>query len=347
MPAKAVTSAILAPTAKTNSAVSSTKASSMAVGQATPITPKKAEPPKELAPMTPLPKVPSTTPKTGTAPPETPPPPDFEAVGKAGQQRVPAKAAALVVQGAQTGAAESVMSPVEAMRGLAGKQLEAFQMAMSRMERLERENQELMQILLQMQGLLQQQQRRTARLTHLAAVGSSAVANGAQPQQVQAQQQTPWTPQPGQPQQQQQHPVLQRQGAAAFQAAMLPLQSVPAKASAPTPATPNTPLQPAPAVHAMARLEKRKAHVQEAVQLDGTLGVTGPADGAADVDGDEAGDPDAEAPWKHQRKRARRPPRATNGAKGNVSGGESGGAAPQGPASRGLAAYHDALLGGV
>ncbi|CAE7630958.1 unnamed protein product [Symbiodinium necroappetens] len=50
------------------------------------------------------------------------------------------------------------------MKGLSGRQLEAFQMVMSRMERLERENQELMQLLIQMQGLLQQTQQRNAQL---------------------------------------------------------------------------------------------------------------------------------------------------------------------------------------
>merc|ERR1719221_1983437 len=61
---------------------------------------------------------------------------------------------------------DRVLTPAEAMSGLSGKQLEAFQMGMTRMERLERENQELMQILLQMQVLLQEQQQRNARLTH-------------------------------------------------------------------------------------------------------------------------------------------------------------------------------------
>merc|ERR1719221_1054314 len=63
---------------------------------------------------------------------------------------------------------DRVLTPAEAMHGLSGKQLEAFQMVMTRMERLERENQELMQILLQMQTLLQQQQQRNARLTQIA-----------------------------------------------------------------------------------------------------------------------------------------------------------------------------------
>jgi hypothetical protein len=60
------------------------------------------------------------------------------------------------------------LSPAEVMDGLSGKQLEVFQMVMSRMERLDKENQELMQILLQMQGLLQQQQQRNARLNQQA-----------------------------------------------------------------------------------------------------------------------------------------------------------------------------------
>jgi hypothetical protein len=65
------------------------------------------------------------------------------------------------------------MSPAEAMNGLSGPQLEAFQMVMTRMERLERENQELMQILLQMQGLLQQQQQRNTRLQQMVGSGSA------------------------------------------------------------------------------------------------------------------------------------------------------------------------------
>ncbi|CAE8620500.1 unnamed protein product [Polarella glacialis] len=72
-------------------------------------------------------------------------------------------------------------TPAEAMKSLSGKQLEAFQMVMSRMERLERENQELMQILLQMQGLLTQQQERNDRLTAMAGSGASAPQGGLVP----------------------------------------------------------------------------------------------------------------------------------------------------------------------
>lgn len=66
------------------------------------------------------------------------------------------------------------LSASEVMKGLQGKQLVAFQMMMSRVERLEKENQELMQILLQMQGLLQQQQQRNARLAQRAALNAGA-----------------------------------------------------------------------------------------------------------------------------------------------------------------------------
>merc|ERR1719386_270686 len=51
------------------------------------------------------------------------------------------------------------LAPAEVMDQMSGRQLEVFQMVMKRMERLEKENQELMQILIQMQGLLQQQQQ--------------------------------------------------------------------------------------------------------------------------------------------------------------------------------------------
>ena len=59
------------------------------------------------------------------------------------------------------------LTPAEAMAGLSGRQLEAFQMVMSRMERLERENKELMQVLVQMQALLQQSQQRNEQLAGL------------------------------------------------------------------------------------------------------------------------------------------------------------------------------------
>ncbi|CAJ1393270.1 unnamed protein product [Effrenium voratum] len=63
------------------------------------------------------------------------------------------------------------LTPAEAMAGLSGRQLEAFQMVMSRMERLERENKELMQILLQMQGLWQQSQQRNEQANAARAPG--------------------------------------------------------------------------------------------------------------------------------------------------------------------------------
>lgn len=60
------------------------------------------------------------------------------------------------------------LTPAEAMAGLSGRTLEAFQMVMSRMERLERENKELMQVLIQMQALLQQSQQRNEQLAGIA-----------------------------------------------------------------------------------------------------------------------------------------------------------------------------------
>merc|ERR1712232_1190760 len=89
----------------------------------------------------------------------------------------------------------ATMSPAEAMNGLAGSQLEAFQMVMTRMERLERENQELMQILLQMQGLLQQQQQRNARLQQLVSSAGQAGAVQMDPVLAAAMPQIPGMPQ--------------------------------------------------------------------------------------------------------------------------------------------------------
>jgi len=108
-----------------------------------------------LAPMTPMTPM---TPKSGRRPlvkarPGTAPPTPALAAGAGGDDRP--------------------LSPAEVMDGLSGRQLEVFQMVMTRMERLEKENQELMQILLQMQGLLQQQQQRNARLSQAAGVPGS------------------------------------------------------------------------------------------------------------------------------------------------------------------------------
>mmetsp|Transcript_106045 Transcript_106045/g.253103 ORF Transcript_106045/g.253103 Transcript_106045/m.253103 type:complete len:598 (-) Transcript_106045:131-1924(-) len=74
------------------------------------------------------------------------------------------KATAAEAKAAKAEDFDRQLTPAEAMKGLSGRQLEAFQMVMSRMERLERENQELMQLLIQMQGLLQQTQQRNAQL---------------------------------------------------------------------------------------------------------------------------------------------------------------------------------------
>merc|ERR1712217_405881 len=89
-------------------------------------------------------------------------------VAKTASEAAPAPKAAAPKAAVPKDGFDRALTPAEAMHGLSGKQLEAFQMVMTRMERLERENQELMQILLQMQTLLQQQQQRNARLTQIA-----------------------------------------------------------------------------------------------------------------------------------------------------------------------------------
>lgn len=71
---------------------------------------------------------------------------------------------------------QAELTPAEAMAGLSGRQLEAFQMVMSRMERLERENKELMQVLIQMQALLQQSQQRNEQLAGIARADPSNAA---------------------------------------------------------------------------------------------------------------------------------------------------------------------------
>merc|ERR1719502_1999490 len=82
-------------------------------------------------------------------------------------------------------------TPAQAMQSLSGKQLEAFQMVMTRMERLEGENQELMQILLQMQGLLQQQQQRNAKLTQEAGYSAAGAPPSPSPGSIQMPTPTP------------------------------------------------------------------------------------------------------------------------------------------------------------
>jgi len=82
--------------------------------------------------------------------------------------QVPRKQAAPAKDAKATMDFDHELTPAEAMAGLSGRTLEAFQMVMSRMERLERENKELMQVLIQMQGLLQQSQQRNEQLAGIA-----------------------------------------------------------------------------------------------------------------------------------------------------------------------------------
>jgi len=330
-PAKAST----APAKPTTPATPSIKAAS-AAGQAVPA---KPGPPAELAPMTPMPSVVHGAPIAAAgakAPPETTPLADFEDVGALSRSAEPAEGS------------DRVLTPAEAMHGLTGKQLEAFQMAMSRMERLERENQELMQILLQMQGLLQQQQRRNARLTQLAGYSG---APAAEPAQATAQRQQ-WA-QPGQQmgsgQPGQQPPVAQRLQdpvpavAPAANAAggmpglpppqLPPQQRPPATAQVPAAAA----LDSAPQVAVVRHGEKRKVAARSFA--GGRLHAVAPKAGGSAPEGATGDGEGDEAPWKRQRRRPRRPPRTgAGGAKGD-------GTEAAEPAARGLAAYHDALLG--
>jgi len=209
------------------------------------------------------------------------------------------------------------LTPAEAMRGLSGRQLEAFQMVMSRMERLERENQELMQLLIQMQGLLQQTQQRNAQLVGLAraeAVNPATSNTARVALEAHRHAMAPPIPQPP------------------LQAPMPPAMMRPA---APTPITPSTPATPHPTVATSGDImpdHKRKA---------------APADDFGEAAANGATD-DAEAPWKRQRRRPRRgADEKADGAPGDAGGGDLEGV-PSGDtpdASTGLAAYHNALLG--
>eukprot|EP00438_Fugacium_kawagutii_P010244 Skav234276 [mRNA] locus=scaffold1464:1189955:1191136:+ [translate_table: standard] len=60
------------------------------------------------------------------------------------------------------------LTPAEAMVGMSGRHLEAFQAVIGRVNKLERENKELIQVLMQMQGLLQQSQQRNEQLAGIA-----------------------------------------------------------------------------------------------------------------------------------------------------------------------------------
>lgn len=241
---------------------------------------------------------------------------------------------------------DRALTPAEAMHGLSGKQLEAFQMVMTRMERLERENQELMQILLQMQTLLQEQQQRNARLTQ----GQASV-----------------TPSMGNPlAQMQQQMALPN---TSMQQVLMGAQTLlPHVAKWTSPAVPNSTTipqlapqppqmiattsggipagaEPASRPSALGRFasgEKRRAeaapdtpglavaaHTFEAAQA---LAASGNLPSEAAYYGNASGD----APWKSQRKRQRRTPRPA----GKELGG--GGVTAQ---HAGLAAYHDALIG--
>ncbi|CAE7589422.1 unnamed protein product [Symbiodinium natans] len=210
------------------------------------------------------------------------------------------------------------LTPAEAMQGLSGRQLEAFQMVMSRMERLERENQELMQLLIQMQGLLQQHQQRNAQLVGLARPDpvNPLTSNAARVAALHA------------------HRQLMATQPCAVAAASVPL---------PRPPAAQTPLTPPPAAAVLSTLgdpQKRKA----------------PGDDA-EADGDDAEAPwkrqrrrqrrgadDKSAadvpPGELDELAAVEPDAAAAGAAApEANGGEAA------ESSTGLAAYHDALLG--
>jgi hypothetical protein len=146
-PAKAKAPRVLAPAAPGTAAEAAASAAA-AAGEAHA---NKASPLHGLAPMTPAPGRQGKAPKALSA---------QRKVGAAPSTPAPSRD-------------DQAMSPAEVMQGLSGRQLEVFQMVMTRMERLEKENQELMQILLQMQGLLRQQQQRNVRLTQAAGLPAS------------------------------------------------------------------------------------------------------------------------------------------------------------------------------
>lgn len=277
------------------------------------------------------------------------------------------------------------------MHELTGKQLEAFQMVMSRMERLERENQELMQILLQMQGLLQQQQQRNVRLSQIASKpnGGADVALAAQATARQTSQVSLRPPViPGGPPSQFAAPAVApvpHSGQRQMQAAAMLRMPAPATAAPPRqqvhgvplqvatapPQSLTTPATPAPASSGVARGEKRRAPPPtggppgafapptpggcQTPVTPATLGTTPPA-GLGPVApaamapvtpwAGEGDDQDGEeAPWKCQRRRPRRTRADDGDAGGEGDAAGSTGASVAGESSRGLAAYHNALLG--
>lgn len=307
------------------------------------------------APITPMPK-----PDAVDATPSSPPLKEFAEA----PSPVAAPAAPAAAPPAEDAADDRALTPAEAMKGLSGKQLEAFQMVMSRMERLERENQELMQILLQMQGLLQQQQQRNARLTQAAGYAAS----GSDPLGATHGHMLPPQPPPNPQLPMHQPPPPQ------FGLSSLPRGPVhPRQLEIPAP--PTMPVLQMPAMPAMLpRPSQMQLRPQAPLALDPYGGkrsaeqmqghvvvqmppLTPQTPGAlADATAGAAGRPVDPAPWKSLRKRQRVSKDSTGKAAvgGEPSQGfvEVEGVAPAAPpaaatqdAKAALAAYNNALLG--
>lgn len=214
---------------------------------------------------------------------------------------------------------DRALTPAEAMHGLSGRQLEAFQMVMSRMERLEKENQELMQILLQMQALLQQQQQRNARLTQAAGFQASGHDQDQHlPPQLGVTAPPLLTASLPQPVPLPAAPLLSgtMPGSSPLASAPFPPLPVPGLgpppphlsmqvSSPPLPSGGGASASNAPVAESISgvRVDKRKAEV---------LGQTPVTPGAG---AEEVVDTGAPAPWKSQRKRQKRP-RGEAGAEG-------------------------------
>jgi len=191
-------------------------------------------------------------------------------------------------------------------------------MVMTRMERLERENQELMGMLLQMEGLLQEERQKNARLTE--AVGQDAPVNDKVPNTTSTAA-TPETPP--------QTPSIPMTGAVKRKApGLMPVTC--------TPTTPGIPLPRsgtsrvllsgtsgvAPKLVVVPPLTVPNAsRVEPMTSMEGVTSETTPR---STTDAEEA-------PWKCQRRRPRRTQR-------------DGVHVPESEV-RGLAAYHNALLG--
>jgi len=314
------------------------KAAAAAKARAPEASPKA--PPQQLAPMTPMPAVGSVKrPRPVGDAPLTPLSEAARAAatatGAAPKAKSPQPAPAAAAGGGGGGAAsedpDRKLTPAEAMSGLSGKHLEAFQMVMSRMERLERENQELMQILLQMQGLLQQQQQRNARLSQMAgfsASGNDQALGVAAAAAASARAGPPLgTPtSPGAP-----HPMAQMPPTLQRLPLVPPLGGIAGLPAQPAPGAGGVRSRIGQLARGEAAAQKRKAGAGP----DGAVGEEQHYAAAAQGEGVDS------APWKSQRKRQRRAPR--EGPDGG--GATAAGAAPVGAASAGLAAYHNALLG--